>query len=130
MIVTLFNAKYDKETRTDKIYRTILKDEALFITASKGAGIVKTGLVTKDGITIIIPERLMCNYVSPKEYQALTNIGTKWTLKEGNKIAKGEINENPTTLVDLEKEYDFIYTITSVEIKDYGGLAHIKVGGV
>ena len=83
-----------------------------------------------DQVTVIIPMRMCSEYMSAKQYQNLKNVGGRWTLKEGDKICKGSIAVMPASFAELEANYDFVYTITSVEVKGYGGLAHIKVGGV
>lgn len=82
---------------------------------------------TADSVVVFIP--LMLNgYVDPKQYVGLE--GT-WTLKPGDKIVKGLIEQDFTKITDLEKAYDDVHDITKVDKKDFGSanMRHWEVGG-
>ena len=67
-------------------------------------------------------------YVDPKSY---TGAEGTWTLKPGDKICKGLIDQDFTKITDLEKAYDDVHDITKVDKKDFGSanMRHWEVGG-
>lgn len=87
-----------------------------------------------DLVTVYIPIARMANYKQPREWQALSNKSSNWTLQVGDIIAKGTIDQQLTTgiytLTQLKAAYDDVLVITAVDAYDYGSLSmrHFRVG--
>ena len=112
--ITIFNKKFNKETRTDVYKRTILNGVH---TEKVNAGSMDDKrMKVNDSLFVIIPFSID-GYVKPKEYQSLEDVDNKWTLNNGDIIVISEIDndiESTKELSDLEH-----YTITSAETIDY-----------
>ena len=134
--VTVWNKYMNTVTKMDEYKRTELK--GVMLIASKGANIIKSGLVTADSVRITIPKGVNSGtktFKAPKAWQATPNVdmGNFWTLQPGDKIAKGLVNyeiTSPNTIAGLEKTYDNVYTITTVDTLDFGSNPHWAVGGL
>lgn len=124
MSVTLFNKKYDKTTRTDVYKRTVL--DGVHFETNHSSSLNDKSMTDTSNAVIIIPFSVE-GYISPSEYQELDDVSKQWTLKEGDYIVKGEINEDITDIRNL-KNYDN-YTIKSIDIIDYSiaDLNHFEV---
>lgn len=119
--MTIFN-KYieNRETKYKKsyIYGVHWED-------NQGANILQSGLVSADTSIIYIPFSSIPNYQRPKEFD-----GTGITLQTEDIVVKGIIEEEFTTVANLEKKHDFVRTITTVDTRDYGSpnMQHWEVG--
>lgn len=121
--VTVFCSYIDKgET---KYARRIIK--GVFIDKSKVVNTNTTGMTDVDRIFIGIPESRVPTYKTPKEFAK--DVENSLTFKEGDKIAEGEIQTDYTSMINLEKEHDNIYTITGVDFKDFGSMPHFEISG-
>lgn len=119
--ITIYNRYYDKENRSDKWQKTILKD--VFFDGTQGATRVSTGLESADRVTIVIPFTTSQNrvFTEPKQFDNITNPINFFTLREGDKVVKGvsDIDISGADLTELEKFHE-VYTITAVDTKDFG----------
>lgn len=115
--------------RSDGYHRHVIKD--VFWDAVKQSNINKSGLTASDAVVIYIPLPSLDNYIKPKEYAALSEIGDKFTLQANSKdlIVKGNIPDviNNTTpqlqsasLTALKNAYDDVVTVTVVDDKRIG----------
>jgi hypothetical protein len=128
--ITIYNRYFDKETRLDKYQRTVLK--GVFWDEVKAVNRIQSGLEDADKVTIIIPFSVTTDkkYVPPKAFDRLPDKTGYFTLQEGDRVVRGDINFEITGKVsDLDKEYE-AYTITSVDTKDFGSphMRHWEVG--
>ena len=128
--ITICNRYFDKATRLDKYQRAI--PYGLFWDERKAVNRLQRGLEDADKVTIIIPFAVATDkkYVPPKEFEKLEDKAGYFTLREGDRVVKGEIDFEITGKVsDLDKEYE-AFTITSVDTKDFGSLhmRHWEVG--
>lgn len=128
--ITIYNRYFDKETRLDKYQRTVLY--GVFWDERKAVNRLQSGLEDADKVTIIIPFTVTTDkkYVAPKAFDKLPDKTGYFTLQEGDRVVRGDINFEITGKVsDLDKEYE-AYTITSVDTKDFGSphMRHWEVG--
>lgn len=128
--ITIYNRYFDKATRLDKYQRTVLK--GVFWDERKAINRLQSGLEDADEVSIIIPIRVAIDkkYVPPKEFEKLPDKTGYFTLQEGDRVVRGDIDFEITGKVsDLDKEYE-AFTITSVDTKDFGSLhmGHWEVG--
>lgn len=69
------------------------------------------------------------NVLIPKKAIIKNNLPSDFKIEKGNRIVKGDIKENITSLVELNK-HDNGIIVSSVDIKDFGSeLDCIIVGG-
>lgn len=125
--ITLYNKYFDKVDRTDSYKKTILY--GVFWQESKGSNVIKSGLTNADSLTVFIPHKdHIDTYQEPKVF-ATNQSG--WTLQEGDIVVRGAIEEEFTTVADLEKKYDHVHMITSVDNMNFGSphMRHWEVGG-
>lgn len=119
--VTIFN-KYveNRETKYKKsfIHNVHWED-------SEGFNILKSGLQSADKSKIYIPFYSCKDYKKPKEFRKNKE---GFTLQAEDIIVKGIIEDEYTK--DLEKNYDYVRLITSVDVRDYGSesMRHFEVG--
>lgn len=95
---------------------------------TKGANILKSGLESADASQIYIPFEHGKNYLPPKGWKK--NREGHFTLQEEDVVVKGIIEDEFTSVKDLEKKYDSVRMITTVDTRDYGSyrLRHWEVG--
>ena len=127
--MTIFN-KYieNRETKYQKSYI-----EKVFWEDSKGSNVLKSGLSGADSSTVYILFDNVDNYVTPKTFEKnkMNNLfDNKVTFQQEDIIVKGKVEEEFTTIRNLEDNYDFVRVITSVDTLDFGNprLHHWKVG--
>jgi hypothetical protein len=121
--ITLYN-KYESDDYTSGYQRTVLTD-VLFI-VSKGTNVDTTGLKDADAVRITIPFDGHTDYLSPIAWDA-NKIG-HWTLKEGDIVVKGVVSDEDIDPETLKAKYNDVYQITTIDMFDFGGLQHWKVG--
>ena len=122
--ITIYNkVVIDRETKyvRSHIYGVHWQD-------TKGANILRSGLESADAAKVYIPFTSGENYLKPKDFKGETE--GHFTLQHEDVIVKGVINDDYTTLKELEKKYDNVRTITTVDTKDYGSqrMKHWEVG--
>lgn len=128
--ITIYNRYFDFETRLDKYQRTVLK--GVFWDEKKAVNTIQSGLESADSVFIAIPFQVSSDkqYLSPKEFEKAEDRSKYFTLQEGDRIVKGNIDfEIISKVSDLDKEYE-AFTITSVDTKDFGSshMRHWEVG--
>lgn len=137
-VVTLYYMTQNPVTFQTTNHITILK--GVLFDASKGSNIQKTGLENADSVNLYIPftveavdgESLMeKTYVGPIEYEKAEDKSQIWTLDEGNKcfFVKGSVVLPDRGFDYLKLNYDDVYRVTKVDVKDFGTLKHFEVGG-
>lgn len=127
--ITVYNQSVDETTRLPKWQHTQVGP--VFIDSSKGGNVVRQGMNNADSVKIYIPFTSTGNYQSPNDYKNNPKLGG-WTLKPGDVIVKGFVNDDITQITDLTEKYNNVFTITYVDPKDFGSyrMRHFEVGGV
>lgn len=123
--VTVYN-KYIA-SNVERWKRTVLP--GVYWNAVNGAVLRKTGAASADSVVVIIP-RSLPGYTKPKAWEALPNKSGSWTVQAGDMIVKGIVTIEITRSAAKELDsYDDVLTITTVDDKDFGSLAHLEVSG-
>lgn len=143
--VTIYNTytEEDDDRRETTInYITVLR--GVFLDASKAYNVRETGIVGADAVDLYIPPTAKAtdgetgkkkDYIGPVEFwkQGDTTVDRAgfWTLADNERtfFIKGVVVEPDMDRQALEMAYDDVYSVTKVDVKDYGGLRHIEVGG-
>lgn len=129
--ITIYNKYTDRTTRTDAYKRTVIKN--VFFDEKKATNRLQSGLIDADQVLLLIPfdHDSQAKYVAPIEFKELEDKQNHFTLQNGDRIVKGDIDYEITGRIsDLDKEYQ-TFTITSVDTKDFGSkkMRHWEVGG-
>lgn len=119
---------YNKDQK-EQYHRKVIK--GVFWDSSKGATVRKTGVSSADGLQLIIPFSADKSYLKPKEWLALEDKSSNWTLQPRDIVILGDIDyEVIKSSSELSKLYDDVLTISNVDTRDYGGdMSHFEVSG-
>ena len=125
--MSVFNKYTDEEKNV--IFTKHLIDN-VFWDDSKGIN-RNLGYENADDVNVFIPKNQndMSGYVEPKKYKGLNNT---WTLENGDFIVKGNVEESSVTSIkELVKKYDNVFTISLVDDKDFGSanMQHFEIRG-
>lgn len=128
--ITIYNHRYDKETRFDDWQRIVIRGVHFYVDNKVVLG--DGGLNSADVYKIRIPEDAECDreYLPEDAYASEEEVSMYWTLQNGDYIVRGEclLNiEKPSDLKQLHKQY---CKITSWSDNRFGGLPHWRIGGV
>jgi len=104
---TLYYKTLNKTTRLDEYIRAYVYE--VFFDNVEGINITKSGAANENKALIVIPD-------------------TSISIRKGDIIVKGIIDYTFVTLADIQKKFTNVYIVTSVDVKDFGGLQHIEVG--
>lgn len=127
--ITIFNSYVDEDDNI--IYSpTVIRD--VNWQSEEKVTVSDKGLISADEIKIYIPVTSLngIEYVPRKAYNSLKDKTGYFTLKEGDKIVKGEYMGEISSIKDFNK-LDNVATIISVKDNRYGSLSmqHFEVGG-
>lgn len=126
--ITIFNKAYDKEKGVDKYHRTVIYN--VHFEERKGANVMKSGLEQSDSVFVCIPYTSpVAIFISPKGYERAENKAEFFTLKAGDILCRGEVEDEITSLKEFGKAHEY-YTITSVDSYSFGSkrMQHWEVG--
>lgn len=131
MITNTNMSVYNKYTDKDKnvVFKKHLIDK-VFWDDNKEINL-NLGYESNNKVTVFIPKNQndFKGYIEPKKYEGLKNT---WTLANGDFIVKGNTEENEIlSLKELEKKYDNVFIISSVDNKDFGSknMHHFEIKG-
>lgn len=129
--ITIYNKYLDSNTRLEKWQRTVFK--GVFWDDKKGYNRLQSSIESVDEVFIVIPFNVGVDkeYVPPIEFRKLEDRANYFTIAEGDRVVKGDIDlEIEEVQSELDKEYE-AFTITSVDTKDFGSkhMRHWEVGG-
>lgn len=139
--VTVYNVVTEEDALFQTVttnYITILR--GVLVDETKGRNVRESGLETADAVILHIPRNIAAvdaetgetkTYVEPVAFFNAENKAQLWTLSvdAGTFFAKGEVIEPGMTEQYINLKYDGVYTVSSVDNKDFGGLAHWEIGG-
>lgn len=127
--ITVFNSYIDEDDNTK--YSSVVIHDVNWQSEEK-VTVSDKGLISADEIKIYIPVTSLngIEYVPRKAYNSLKDKTGYFTLKEGDKIVKGEYMGEISSIKDFNK-LDNVATIISVADNRYGSISmqHFEVGG-
>ena len=139
--VTVYNVVTEEdsnfqETRTN--YMTILR--GVLVDETKGRNVRESGLESADNVIVHIPRDIIAVdgqtgaqkvFVEPVAFFNAEDKSGLWTLSvdAATFFIKGEVIEPDLNEQGINMKYDGVYTVSSVDNKDFGGLQHWEVGG-
>lgn len=143
--VTIYNVVQETDPATFEDvtvnYITILR--GVFLDASKATNVRESGLEGADAVTLHIPFSVTAvdgvtgaekQYVGPMEFWRAADKSGIWTLSTDRNtfFAKGEVVEPDRSEEYINLRYDGVYTVTKVDVKDFGSpaLRHWEIGAV
>lgn len=139
--VTVYNIVTDEDENFRSIttnYMTILR--GVLVDETKGRNVRESGLESADAVILHIPRGVVAvnaetgkevAYVEPMDWYNAEDKSGIWTLSvdRGTFFIKGEVVEPGMTESYINMKHSGVYTVSSVDNKDFGGLAHFEVGG-
>lgn len=142
--VTLYitDKKTDSSTMNDVFVSYITVLEGVLMTAVKAKNVNATGLEGADSVTLYIPLNVKATdgvtgepkeYMPPVEFWRQDDKSGIWTLSPGSStfFVKGRVVHEDWDNQKISAAYDYVYDVTKVDFKDYGGsMRHWEVGGV
>lgn len=115
--ITLYNYYLDQETGYDTCKRLYIQGVSTFVQTK--VGVSKDGFASADVYTLRIPEESVTEkYVTPAQFDRLTDKTGCFTLKNGDKIVLGFASEETQTQAALESEYGNEQVLTIVSVTD------------
>lgn len=117
---------------------TVLR--GVFYDAAKAVNVRESGLTNADSVNLIIPYTVEAvdgetgepqTYLPPKEYATAMDKRKHWTIKPSDDcfFVKGEVVRPGLSFQQINKAFDYVHRVNSVDDKDFGNLKHIAVGG-
>lgn len=147
--ITMYNVEVytDKGTFKDVLIDHITILRGVLLEAAKAVNVRESGLVGADAVNLYIPfgveavdgvtgEAKM--YAGPIQFWRAEDKSGIWTMSVGGTKApgvdgscffvKGEAVHPDLPVDTIEMMYDHVYDISSIDAKDFGGLAHWEIG--
>jgi len=128
---TIYNKFIAPATRTEIYQRVLIM--GVYWENRRAVNRIRSANLNDDKAMIIIPFGRGANYLDPRAWQALTSKTGKWTLQEGDVVVKHLVTDEISssfTVAALEKKYDDVLKITSVDVMDQGSthMQHWRIG--
>lgn len=149
--ITIYNVEIytDKATLNDTLVNHITVLHGVLLDASKAVNVRESGLVGADAVNLYIPFGVNAvdgvtgkpkKYAGPLEFWRSEDKSKLWTMSVGGTkthgvngscfFVKGKAVHPDLSVDKIEMMYDDVYDITTIDIKDFGGLQHWEVGAV
>lgn len=138
--VTVYNSYENPATFESSHNVTVLK--GVFLDEVKGASVRATGMESADAAVLYIPLDIAAQdgflgtiqkYVGWREYQNAEDKSELWSLSVNGDsfFVKGEVVIPNKDFSYINANYDGVFRVTKVDIKDFGSrnMQHIEVGG-
>ena len=99
---------------------------------SKARNVNTSGIANADALNLIIPFDVTViegkEYKEPKEWKSKPE--NSWTIQTGDIIVKGFVDDVILKQSDLEKKYDEVYVLNTIDAKIFGSknMWHWEVG--
>lgn len=130
----------DQATLEDVTINHITVLRGVLLDASKAANVRASGLEGADAANLYIPFDVKAvdgvtgalkKYIGPIDFWKLEDKTGYWTLSDGGNtfFVRGEIVDPNSDRMAIELANDDVYSITKVDMKDFGELKHWEVGG-
>lgn len=139
--VTIYNTYTEQDDNyRDTVTNYITVIYGVFLDATKAENVRATGREGADAADLYIPPSATAidgvtkkpvEYVGPREFYNAADKTGLWTLSDTGTtfFIKGQVVEPDKDRQALEMAYDDVYSVKTVDYKDYGTLRHIHVGG-
>lgn len=122
-VVTLYNkVTIDGES---VLLRTVLDHDRIRWENQDSISLNGMTIMANDNSTIYIPIEIE-GYVKPKEYKSLADKTGKWTLQNEDIIVNELINDINPSVAELNRKYDEVRIIQSVDINDFAKTPILK----
>lgn len=127
--VTIFNQWPDRESRK-MVFIPHVIHKVWFHTNQKST-VGENGLRSADEYQIRIPYSECADWISPDEFNRLTEVYGKWTVRNGDFFILGEWDGgNVTGIEDIRKRFSgTIGKVLSHSENFFGSSKHIRIGG-
>lgn len=124
--ITLYN-KYKADGKEHWQRRVV---SGVHWTENQGAVARKTGVTPTNGLTLVIPQEALTDYVSPQAFAAMEDRAGVWTVAAHDTVVLGDVPVEITVTPgkDLAGQ-DHVRTVTMVDSLLHGHLAHLEVTG-
>lgn len=148
--ITVYNVEIltDKETFKDVIVNHTTVLDGVLVSATSAINRSRASSPEDaDSVSVYIPFGVKAfdgitgaekHYVGPSEFWAMEDKSNYWTLSFNDTkqagttgfcfLIKGNVVENKA-FSEIKAEHDGVYTITAVDIRDFGSLKHFEVSG-
>ncbi len=136
--VTVYNTGDEDPVTFEKVnHITVLR--GVFYDAAKAVNVRESGLTNADSVNLIIPYNVEAvdgetgepqTYLPPKEYATAMDKRKHWTIKTSDCFfVKGEVVRPGLSFQEINRAFDYVHNVNTVDEKDFGNLQHIEVGG-
>lgn len=127
--ITIYNKKYDPNTRNDTWHRTVLGGVHFY--CEHKVQLLAAGLANADLYKIRVPLHVRTDrqYAPQAEYQAAGDVSGLWTIQKGDYVVHGTGPE-VASLGELQKTGLEICKVTAWSDNRRGGLPHWRIEGV
>ena len=127
--VTIYNKKYNEQTRLDEWFGTVLRNVHVFV--DHKVAVTEKGLKSADLYKIRVPEEVETPkiYIPSSEYMGKGGEGTYWTISKGDIIVMGDLSttiEKPSDLSILGVDF---CTVSSFSDNRHGMIPHWRIFG-
>lgn len=114
--MTVYNKHYDYDKDIDIYQRTVVRD--IFWSSQEGYIKSSTNNTSDDKAKIFIPKSHISigKYVNSDIFDNLKDKTGHYTFRSGDLVVKGEFTKD----ISLARELGEYYTITTVDLKDFG----------
>lgn len=126
--ITVYNEYYDKENRQEMYRRTVIY--GVWFYAKNQVSLTVDGMKGANSYTVRIPVTANQDGSRYVPAHAYTGEEGTWTLKNGDYVALGALDQEIVRPAQLYSEADQVFRITSWSDNRFGGLQHWRVGGV
>ena len=127
--VTIYNKKYNEQTRLDEWFGTVLRNVHVFV--DHKVAVTEKGLKSADLYKIRVPEEVETPkiYIPSSEYMGKGGEGTYWTISKGDIIVMGNLSTNIKKPSDLSILGVDFCTVSSFSDNRHGMLPHWRIFG-
>ncbi len=129
-VVTLYNARYDREADKTVYVGTVLRGVHVFRTMK--SSVSKDGLVSADTLTVRIPFSVNASgkeYADPDGYASASNVSGMFTLNEGDYLIPDAVLITNPTVADLKKKHAAVTILGVTDNRSAPRGKHWKVVG-
>lgn len=128
--ITIYNRKYNKETRLDDWQSTVIRGVHFYLDnhVSVGDGAINSA----DTCKIRIPANVenASDYLFGQIYADLADVGNHWTIRTDDIVVQGVCDAEIDKPSDLKLQGIQYYKITSWSDNRFGSLPHWRIGGI
>lgn len=127
--ITIYNHKYNKETRLDDWNKTIIQGVHFYV--DNKVALDENGVKSADIFKIRIPSNSFCEktYLPEDEYTSVSDVSSYWTLQDGDYVVRGKCDMDIAKPADLKKIHKQCCKVVSWSDNRFGSTPHWRIGG-